>query len=301
MISIRYWDRQLGEEKLEKVYCGDFLQFLYGNGFWSDFFGKPLLYVLSRFPFVSSIIGFWKSLPITKGAIAPFIKEYQVDTAEFEKNVEDFTSFNDFFIRELKKEVRPIASDPHTAVIPADGRYLFFPNIQKADGFLVKGQKFNLADFLKNEELASRYENGTMVMARLCPADYHRFHFPCDGIPSATSYINGWLYSVNPSATRQNIRIFTQNKRTVCTLQTKEFGDVVYVEIGATAVGSIHQTYQSNCFQSKGSEKGFFSFGGSSIILLFEPNRITLAPDLLELSKKGLEIKCLMGQVLGVR
>lgn len=299
MKPIVYIDRQSGTEETEQVYCGSVLRFLYGKGLLNKFFGSPLLYLLSRFPFFSVVIGWWQSLRITKSKILPFIHRYHVDAAEFLKPPQEFSSFNDFFIRELKPQARPLAHGQDVAIIPADGRYLFFPNIQAADGFVVKGEKFDLGALLQNKELASRYVRGTMVMARLCPTDYHRFHFPCECIPSESKTINGWLYSVNPIAIKQNIEIFTRNKRTLCILDSEIFGKILYLEIGATGVGAIHETYLPYQLQPKGAEKGYFSFGGSSLILLFEPDRIVLDKDLVDASRKRMEIKCLMGQSMG--
>ena len=120
--------------------------------------------------------------------------------------------------------VRPIDNDEMTAVIPADGRYLFYPEVSKAEGFVVKGKKFDLKSLLQDAHLAKAYEHGSMVIARLCPSDYHRYHFPCACVPGPSRLINGWLYSVNPIAIKTNLEIFTQNKRTVCELNTEKFG-----------------------------------------------------------------------------
>ena len=255
---------------------------------------------LSKISFFSSLYGKWQASPKSKSKIGPFIKNFDVDPSEFLEDISQFGSFNDFFIRKLKPEARPIASGNHAAIIPADGRYLFHADISKVDGFVIKGEKFDLASLLEDQELASRYANGTMIMARLCPTDYHRFHFPCDCIPGKTKTINGWLYSVNPAAIKKDIDIFTKNKRTLCKLATDNFGEVLFLEIGATNVGSIHETYQPNTFQKKGAEKGYFSFGASSLILLFEPYKIQLDQDLIEATNKGYEIKCLLGQRMGI-
>ena len=135
-------------------------------------------------------------------------------------------------------------------------------------------------------------------MARLCPTDYHRFHFPFSCHASSVKVINGFLYSVNPLALSKNIEIFTENTRVISTLTSEIFGEVIFIEVGATNVGSIHQTYREGTVQ-KGEEKGYFSFGGSSLILLFEEGRIVFDQDLIEAGKTGVEIKCLMGQPMG--
>lgn len=301
MDPIYYIDRISRKKEEEKVYGAAALNLLYGDDWMSRIFSPLLLQMLVKYPFFSSLYGKWQNSIFTKSKIPSFIRDFQLDPSEFLEDVSAFNSFNDFFIRKLKPEARPIASGDHVAVMPADGRYLFYQELSKIDGFVVKGERFNLEHLLEDENLASHYSNGSMVMARLCPTDYHRFHFPCDCIPGDTRFINGWLYSVNPMAIRKDIQIFTKNKRTVCKLMTKDFGRILFMEIGATNVGSIHETYQPHVFQEKGAEKGFFSFGGSSLILLFEPGKIQFDADLLEVTRQGLEIKCLMGQKMGMR
>lgn len=299
MIPIPYIDRNTGHIAYEKVYGGKELKFLYGHSIFSRLLGTPLCHLISNPHWISALYGFWQKLPITKSKILPFIKEYEVDPSEFLEPVSSFQSFNDFFIRKLKPHARPIAKNPDVAVLPADARYWFFENIELATPFSVKGKPFNLEQLLGNAEEAKRYEQGSLVMARLCPSDYHRFHFPCDGIPSKPHLINGPLYSVNPIALKQNIKILSENKRMVTFIESEGFGKVAYIDVGATFVGSIHQTFKPHVYQEKGSEKGYFEFGGSSLILLFEKGKIRFSEDLLQASQKGLEIRCLMGQVMG--
>ncbi|MBN9377318.1 MAG: phosphatidylserine decarboxylase [Chlamydiales bacterium 38-26] len=299
MSSIFYIDRQSGKREEEKVYGGAALKLLYGDDLWSRLMGPALIHSLVKYPFFSALYGKWQKSSYSKGKIQPFIHNFQIDPAEFLDDVSQFQSFNDFFIRKLKPESRPMSGGPTQAVMPADARYLFFQDISKVDGFLVKGEKFDLPSLLNNDVLARSYTQGTMVMARLCPTDYHRYHFPCDCVPGDTQLINGYLYSVNPIALRKDIQIFTKNKRMICSLDTFKFGKVLFLEIGATNVGSIHETYQPHTFQPKGAEKGYFSFGGSSLILLFEPGKIQIDEDLLEATRKGYEMKCLFGQSLG--
>ena len=301
MESLRYIDRVTRSERVEEVYGGKPLRFLYGKSFSSRLIGTPLSHLLSKLRFISAAVGWWQKQKWTKRKIAPFIKRFNIDTSEFLEPVSSFRSFNDFFIRKLKKEARPIAPGANVAVIPADGRYRFIPSIAKIDGFIVKGQKFSLPELLGDAKLAADYSEGSMVMARLCPTDYHRFHFPCDGTPGPAKVIKGNLYSVNPIALKKNIHIYTRNKRAITHIETPAFGKVLYLEVGATNVGTIHETYTPNHPCHKGDEKGYFSFGGSALILLFPKGAITFDQDLIDLSKKGLEILCLMGQPMGVK
>jgi len=288
---IRYINRLSGNLEVEKVFGEKSISFITGK----NWFKKLTCQLIGKFPLFSAFYGQWQKAPWTKHKIKKFIIEYGVDDSEFEKKTSEFNSFNDFFIRRLKPSSRPISKTE--AVIPADGRFLFYPNIAEASGFVVKNQKFSLETLLQDKTLADRYAQGSLVIGRLCPVDYHRFHFPCDGAPSQSNPINGSWFSVNPMALRKNIHILTQNKRTICELETSSFGNVLVIEVGATNVGSIIQTYQPGSLIKKGDEKGYFSFGASALILLFEPGVIQFSDDLLQ--HPGMEIRCLMGQPMG--
>ncbi len=291
--SSTYIDRKTGEKKIELVYGQLALEFLY-NG---NILGHSLAYLSAKLSFLSKFYGWWMSQPWTKKKVQAFIQKYHVNQSDFRDPVDTFRSFNDFFCRKLKPGARPIAESD--AIIPTDGRYLVYPDISQSDGFLVKGKQFSLKALLQDGALAAKYEKGSLVMGRLNPSDYHRFHFPIDCRASSARLINGLLYSVNPISLKQNIHRLTENKRVVTQLESEDFGEVLYLEVGATNVGVIHQTYDSNKDQKKGTEKGFFSFGGSTIILLFKNRRIKFSEDLVANSSKHFETLCSMGQPLG--
>lgn len=295
MRPITIINRTTGKPEIEKVYGQKALELIYGNSLLSSLIGPPIIQAFAKRPLFSSIYGWFQKKPSSKKKILPFIKEYNVDTTEFADPVESYNSFNDFFIRKLKADARTIAHGKNVAVMPADGRYLFYPNIDQIDHFFVKGTKFSVDEFLVDPNIAKRFQGGTLVLARLCPVDYHRFHFPVSGVPQEPKLINGWLYSVNPWALAKRPTIFHENRRVLTLIQTEAFGEVAMVEIGATNVGSIHQTYTPNKPIEKGTEKGYFSFGGSAIALLFQPGAIQLESDL----QSPHEIYCQMGQPLG--
>lgn len=299
MEPIVYIDRLTGKEEIEQVYAASALKFIYGDDLVSRIFGTAALHLLVKNPIFSALYGAWQKTSCSRKKIIPFITKFHIDSSEFLDPVDSYQSFNDFFIRRLKPTARPIAPRDDTAITPADARYRFYPHLDLSEGFLVKGEKFDLVTLLEDAELAKRYCDGTMIMARLCPTDYHRYHFPCSGVPGPTRLINGWLYSVNPIALKKDIHIFTRNKRAICEFQTERFGKVLFIDVGATNVGSIHQTYNPNKSCEKGAEKGYFSFGASSLILLFEKGRIVLDKDLVTATQRGLEIRCLMGQSMG--
>jgi phosphatidylserine decarboxylase len=296
---ITFIDRKTKREEQEKVYGEFFIKLFYGSGAMRRFFSFLLLPFFARIHFVSKLYGYFQKSAMSRFKIKPFIQTYEIDASEFLDPVDSFPSFNDFFIRKLKPECRPIAGGPDVAVLPADARYLVFQNIDEADGFWVKGKKFSLGQLLGDESLAKSYEKGAMVIARLCPVDYHRFHFPCECVPGKPRLINGPLFSVNPLALKRSIEILCENKRVITALKTENFGEVQYIEVGATHVGSIVQTHVPEKSYAKAEEKGYFSFGGSCLILLFEHSRIIFDQDLIAASAKKLEVRGLLGQSLG--
>lgn len=293
MDPIVYIDRTDGNKKIESVYGANAIAFLYGPGRLGALLGT----LSARLPFVSATYGWWQKQRWTKCKIFPFITRFHIDSDEFLVPVAHFSSFNDFFIRKLKPEMRPLNDAP--AVIPADGRYYFYQDLTACDGYIIKGKKFSLEALLKDKHLAERYAHGSLMMARLCPSDYHRFHFPCDGTHAIPRLINGPLYSVNPFAVKQHLNIFTENKRVITEISSPLFGKVLYIEVGATNVGSILHTSDPGKTYKKGEEKGYFSFGASALIVIFEKGKIVFDEDLLEATQQGNEIRCLVGQSMG--
>jgi phosphatidylserine decarboxylase len=297
MKKIRLIDRRTRQESIEKVYGKFFLDILYGTSWWARLASLILLPIVVHWRFSSTFYGWLQKRPWSRRKIAPFIRKFQVDASEFLDPISSFRSFNDFFIRKLK--TRPLAAGPDVAILPADGRYLVFENLCQTPGIWVKGHTFSLHELLQNPALADPYAEGSLVIARLAPPDYHRFHFPVSCTPETPIEVPGPLYSVNPLALITDIGILARNKRTITVCHTQNFGTLLYIEIGATYVGSIHQTFTPHQPYAKGDEKGYFSFGGSCLLLLFEPGRIQFDPDLLDTSSRQIETIGRFGQSLG--
>src|SRR3569832_3026297 len=252
---IRYIDRASKEENQEKVYGGFFIRLLYSDNFFSKLLSKLVLPLMARFTFPSALYGMLQKAPWSRSKIKRFIKKYPVDPSEFQDPVSSFKSFNDFFIRKLKPSSRPLAAGDNIAILPADARYLVFPNIDHSEGFFVKGKKFTLSSLLHDPQLAGEFANGAMVIARLAPVDYHRYHFPCDGRAATPKEIPGHLYSVNPLALKKHTEILAENKRMITEIETENFDKILYIEIGATYVGTIHQTFNPEIFKKKPKKK----------------------------------------------
>ncbi len=289
---VTFYNRLTSQLEQEAIYGEGPLRFVYENPL-----GRGLLELLVKRGWFSRWYGWRMSRPASRARIAPFIANYGLDVAEFADPVESFRSFNEFFFRKLKPEARPIAAEG--VVFPADGRHLGFQNVAEVPGVFVKGQHFDIPALLGDDALAARYREGTLVLSRLCPVDYHRFHFPCSGTPGAPRLINGPLYSVNPVALRRRLAYLWENKRVITELVTPDLGTVLLIEIGATNVGSIVQTFTPGQPVSKGAEKGYFKFGGSSTITLFEPGKVKLAEDLVAQSAEQRELYARMGDVMG--
>lgn len=289
--SIRYYNRHTGTHETEEIYGEGFLRWAYGNPL-----GNLSLHAFVKRPAFSKWYGWRMSKPESAQRVLPFIAKYGLDPDDFAETPCTFRSFNEFFFRKLKPSARPIDAAP--VVFPADGRHLGFPDISAIDSFFVKGQRFDLASLLDDAGLAAKYAKGSLVLSRLCPVDYHRFHFPAAGVPSETRLINGPLFSVSPIALAQNLSYLWTNKRTLTELKTDDFGTILLLEIGATCVGTIQQTFKPGIPVEKGAEKGYFAFGGSSTITIFKPGHATLADDLLENSAKQTELYARVGSAM---
>ena len=294
MEPIRYFNRRTGRLETEEVYGEGFLRWTYGSPL-----GRIALHALAKRSLFSRWYGWRMNRAASRKKIQPFLQTYVVDTGEFAAAPESFRNFNEFFYRKLKPEARPVCADAKAAVFPADGRHLGFQDASRLDGIFVKGQVFELGALLRDAGLAARYREGSMILSRLCPVDYHRFHFPVAGVPEKPVLIDGPLYSVNPVALRRNIHIFSENKRALCGIQSPEFGQVLMLEVGATCVGSFEYTFAPGVPVAKGAEKGFFKFGGSSTITLFEKGCLRLDNDLVENSRQGRELYARMGERMG--
>ncbi len=288
---IHYYDRESGVLKTEKVAAEKWLVWLYNNPI-----GKATLGTLAKRKMMSSIYGKMMDSPSSKKKIQPFVDAFDIDMNAAQK--EEFSSFNDFFTRKLKSDARAIDTTSTVVASPADGKLLAYADITNSD-FIIKGYRFNVLSFLNNADLAQDYLNGSLVIVRLAPSDYHRFHFPISGSVSSNTHIDGDYYSVNPLALRQKAEILCLNKREYTIIKNPLYGDVVMAEVGATMVGSIIQTY-SGGFVNKGDEKGYFKFGGSTVVLLFQKDKIRINNDLLTHSLKGYETAIKEGESIGI-
>ena len=293
--SIVFFNRHTRQLDTEAVYGESFLRWVYENPL-----GRVALHTLVKRAAFSRWYGWRMDRPVSAQKIAPFIASYGLDPGSFADPVASFRSFNDFFYRKLKPSARPIHAEAHSIVFPADGRHLFIEDIAECNSVFVKGTRFDLVALLGSADLARRFAHGSILISRLCPVDYHRFHFPCAGTPGGSVLLNGPLYSVSPIALKQRPSILWENKRYLTRITTPALGEVLFLEIGATCVGTVVHTSSPRQPVAKGDEKGYFRFGGSCVITVYEPGRATWDADLVEHGKEGREVYAWMGERCGV-
>ncbi|HNX03908.1 MAG TPA: phosphatidylserine decarboxylase [Opitutales bacterium] len=293
--KVQYFDRYQGRVVEEAVYGEAWLRFVYGNPL-----GRMTRFAAVKRAWFSLLFGLWMDSKWSAGWIGSFVRKYDIDLTQFEPPQSgEWKNFNEFFARRITPGARPVDADPRAVVFPADGRHTVYPDGADLSGLVVKGRAFSLSELLGGAETAQRFEGGALVVSRLCPTDYHRFHFPVAGTPSASIRLPGPLDSVSPVAIAAGARSLVANKRELTLLDTEKAGKVALVEVGAACVGKIVQNYAPNRPVAKGAEKGRFLFGGSTVISVFEPGRIVFAEDLLANSAKGIETYARMGDRLG--
>jgi phosphatidylserine decarboxylase len=290
--NIQFIDRKTGKLITEKPPGEGFLKFLYYNPL-----GELALNFLVKRKLLSVLYGKMMDSSKSVKRIEPFVNQLAIDMTEAEKSIKDFTSFNDFFYRKLKTTSRPIEGG---LISPADAKVIAFENIENLGDFYVKGQKFTLSTFLQNEELAKKHKDSALLIFRLAPNNYHRFHFPYSGKASQSTKIKGYYLSVSPYALTPNFtRVFCENKREYTLLTTENKGEIILSPVGATMVGTIIGTYTPNSIINKGDEMGYFSFGGSSVVMLIEKGYFKIDSDILENSKNKMETAVKMGEQIG--
>lgn len=256
-------------------------------------FGRSIVKGLIS-PWVSYVGGEILSSRLSTVLIPSFIKKNNIQMEDYEEQY--YSSYNEFFTRKIRKELRPINEDSNTLISPSDGKVSAY---QITDKLIVpiKNSQYTVASLIRNKELAKQYKGGYLVIIRLTVDDYHRYCYPATGQKSQNIHINGVFHTVNPIAL-EHAKIYKENTREYSVLVTENFGDIIQMEIGALMVGKI-VNYHESAEVTKGQEKGRFEFGGSSIALLLDANKVKIREDLLTNTERGFETMIHMGQAIG--
>ncbi|MBN1950861.1 MAG: phosphatidylserine decarboxylase [Bacteroidales bacterium] len=278
----------------ENTYKVEGLVFLYRN-----FFGRALTFSVLNKHLVSKMYGRWVKSTRSVGQISGFVKHYDINTDEIREPLNSFPCFNDFFIRELKDGARPVDNTPAHLISPADSRLLVF-DLSKNIDLPVKGYWYKLEDLVRDKKLVDDYAEGWCFIYRLAPSDYHRYAYIDDGSQQEVKILQGVLHSVNPIALSVTKSLLAKNYRELTLLRTDNFGDVLQLEVGALLVGKVIQHHRQSYSFKRGEEKGYFEFGGSTIIQLFKKGSVKPDSDIAEYSLKNIESLVKLGEKVGV-
>ena len=244
------------------------------------------------------LYGKWVDRAASQKNVSKFAKNFQIDITEVEKPIHQYPNLNAFFSRKLKPGARPFVEDPSIFCSPADGKILVYPQLDERTQLPIKGSYVDISALLTSISDARPFHGGAACIVRLAPYDYHRFHFPVEGRASQPKEIDGRYYLVNPLALSIKPDLFAHNKRTVTYIETEHFGRFAYIEVAGFAVGRIIQTHAPGAVR-RGQEKGYFQFGGSTLVLLFEPDKIIFDQDLIDHTQTNTEVQVQTGTQIG--
>lgn len=257
--------------------------------------GRMLLKMLVS-PIVSRTAGAFLNTPLSRFLIKPFIRRNSIDMTQYE-NVR-YSSYNAFFSRRIRPECRPIDENENHFIAPCDSK-LTVLDVSQDLHFTLKHTEYTVASLLQDAALAQKYEGGHVLIFRLTVDDYHRYCYVSNGHKGENKRIPGVFHTVNPIA-NDYYPIYHENSREYSILHTDIFGDVLMMEVGALLVGRIVNLHNS-AHVSRGQEKGYFQFGGSTVVLLVQKGKVQIDEDILSNSRSGVETRVKMGERIGCK
>ncbi len=257
--------------------------------------GRIVLKALTA-PVVSKIVGGFMDSPLSVFMIKSFIKNNGINMDDFLP--ERYGSYNAFFTRKIKPGARPVDMKESHLISPCDSKLTVY-EITENSRFSIKNSSYSVAELTMSKKAAEKYKGGLCMIFRLCVDDYHRYCYIDDGVKSVNKFIPGELHTVNPIAL-ERYNIYKRNSRECTVLRTENFGDVMQTEVGAMMVGRICNLHGAGKIR-RGEEKGRFEFGGSTIVLLFEKNKVVPDSDILANSAQGTETVIRYGEKIGVK
>ncbi|MDO4772494.1 MAG: phosphatidylserine decarboxylase [Bacillota bacterium] len=255
--------------------------------------GRTLLKVLTKRP-ISVLGGMLLKTRVSSLLIDSFVRNNGINMDEYLDLPYD--SYNDFFIRKIKKAARPIDQEKTHFISPADSK-LYVSKIDANGSFRIKDSEYTFLSLTRSKKLAERYEGGYLMIFRLSVDDYHRYCYVDSGSKGRNYRIKGCFHTVNPIAS-DTVSVYKENQREFSILNSDSFGKILMMEVGAMMVGKI-VNYHERAEVKRGMEKGRFEFGGSTVILAVEKDRVILDEDILQNSEKAIETKVRMGEKIG--
>lgn len=279
---MKIYDRATGTYAEETEYQQSLLRFLY-----QTLPGRILL-KLAVSPAFSRWRARYQRSPRSRKDIKPFAEQYGVTISD--EDLSAFESFHDFFTRKRTCATSAAATD---LIAIADGRLSAFP-VSDQLVLHVKHSRYTLRELVGADVPLSPFSEGTCLVFRLAVQDYHRYVFPDSGVVTASGTIQGELHTVRPISERY--RVYARNHRVWTMMNTDHFGPLLQIEVGAMLVGRI-RNHPVQRF-SRLDEKGWFEFGGSTILLLL-PKSVRIDEDILSQSRLGCETKVAIGEKVG--
>jgi len=204
---------------------------------------------------------------VSRFMIPSFAKIYHLNLEETEKDLSDYATLHDLFVRTLKNEARVIDKNEETVVSPVDAVIEDVGPITETSDILVKGKTYSIKEMLGDQELLAKYIHGTYMILYLSPSHYHRIHSPVNGVVTKQWTLGAKSYPVNKLGLKYGVRTLAKNYRVITEVKT-DYGHVAIVKVGAMFVNSIETTHKGSELV-KGGELAYFSFG-STVVLLFE-------------------------------
>ena len=257
--------------------------------------GKPTRCIITN-PLLTAIVGAYMDTKSSARRIDGFVRRNKIDMSDYVNG--KYRCFNDFFTRRLKPGARPIDTNPDTLISPCDGDLSAY-RISGDSEFAIKDSYYNVEDLVGGDEIASEYLKGTCLVLRLGVENYHRYCYIDNGFKSRNYHIKGRYHPVQPIVVRKH-PVFKQNTREYCLLETENFGTVTQIEVGACMVGKINNHHEAGVTH-RGSEKGMFLFGGSTIVLLFKEGVLDIPDDVFAATAKGQEAIVKYGEAIARR
>ena len=255
--------------------------------------GRQALKVLVQ-PTVTKIGSSFLDSKLSACCITPFLEKSNIVMDEYEE--EDYESYNQFFTRRIKEGRRSFASEASLLCAPCDSRLSIYP-IEEDGVFSIKNTMYTMESLVKNKSLAKKYIGGTLCVFRLTVSDYHHYCYVDAGDKTKNYRIPGVFHTVAPLANDQ-YPVYAENTREFSILKSKNFGNVLMMEVGAMLVGKIVNHHEKAAVQ-RGMEKGYFEFGGSTVILAFQKGKVLFDEDIVTNTKDGFETIVKMGEVIG--
>lgn len=257
--------------------------------------GRMVLKIITS-PTISKIGGAYMDCRVSKIHIKGFIKNNNIDMTQYEKA--KYGCFNDCFTRKIKKEMRPINMEENAFIAPCDGRLSAY-HISENSDFYIKKSYYSVADLIKNSKKVPDFNGGVCLVFRLCVDDYHRYGYVDDGKIVENNYVPGVLHTVRPIALNR-YPVFVQNSREYSVIETNNFGTIAQIEVGALMIGKI-KNHQKSGLVKKGREKGMFLYGGSTIVVLLEKDKVDIDEKYFRNTANDIETKVKFGSTIGIK